>query len=231
MPVLSSLPSRLAQAIYLNNWPLFQRLLGLSLSAERCRLCLGSSAHTAICAACLADLPWLSGAKQQRSLLGGSLQGAFSYESPINLMITGAKYRREVGLSALLGHLLASYVHPASIDSDLLIPVPMPWPRLLWRGHNHVVPMAQAMSSVLGVPLNTQLLVRKGWQRPQKGLSRKARLSNLAQAFQLNEDVAGRAVILIDDVSTTGATIETAARVLLAGGARKVDALVVALRQ
>ncbi len=230
MPLLSSLPSRLAQAIYLNNWALFLRTLRVSSSTHRCRLCLATDALSAICAACSADLPWLSGAKQQRELIGGSLRGAFSYESPINLMIIGAKYRREVGLSALLGHLLASHIHTTNIDADLLVPIPMPWPRLLLRGHNHVVPMAQAASSVLGVPLNTQLLVRKGWQRPQKGLSRKARLQNLAQAFQLNGDVGGRAVMLIDDVSTTGATIETAAKVLLAGGARKVDALVVALR-
>lgn len=223
-------PSKLSEPGDLDNWAFFERSSRVSSSTQRCRLCLGLGALSAICAACLADLPWLPTALRQRSLLSGSLIGAFSYESPINLMIIGAKYRREIGLSALLGHLLASCVQPTGIDSDLLIPIPMPWPRLLWRGHNHVVPMVRAMSSSLGIPLSTQLLVRKGWQRPQQGLSRKARLLNLAQAFQLKGHVGGRAVMLIDDVSTTGATLEAAARALLASGARKVDALVVALR-
>ncbi len=224
-------PSNLAQSLRLNNWSRIRQLLGRTLRPDRCRLCLCPNANFAICANCRENLPWLPDSKNYRRLFGTSIKCAFSYEFPINALIIQAKYHRDVGASILLGSLLASCVNLNGPMPDFLVPIPMPWPRLLWRGHNHTVPMAQTLSAMLGIPLQTQLLVRKGWQRPQKGLTRPQRHLNLAHAFFVDGDIRDRYVALVDDVSTTGATLETAAKILLAGGARRVDAWVVASAQ
>lgn len=222
--------SNLAQPFNLDNWSRIRPLLTRKLRSDRCRLCLSPNASFAICASCYDDLPWLLYPTQQSQAPRTSIRSAFFYEFPINALIIRAKYHRDVGASVLLATLLASVVHFDDIRPDVLIPIPMPWPRLLWRGHNHTVPIARTLSAALGISLDTHVLIRRGYQRPQQGLNRKARHSNLTRAFSLGGDVRDRYVALVDDVSTTGATVESAAKVLLAGGARRVDALVVALR-
>lgn len=223
--------SNLAQALCLNNWSRIRHFLATTtLRSDRCRLCLSPSGTFAICGNCCDDLPWLPDSRHYQQRFCTSITSAFSYEFPINALIILAKYHRDVGASKLLATLLASRARFDGPKPDLLVPIPMPWPRLFWRGHNHAVPLAQTLSTMLGISLKTHLLVRKGWQRPQQSLSRTERHTNLAHAFHLDGDVADRYVTLVDDVSTTGATIETAAKVLLAGGARRVEALVVALR-
>lgn len=197
------------------------------LGGLRCRLCL-APAGEAMCQACLSDLPWLPVAGRMKRRAFGEELAAFSYEFPINSLIVSAKYRGEVGLCRLLGELAASSLGRPSRSIDCLVPVPMPWQRVLRRGYNHSDEIARAFAGGWNLPLRFDLLKRRGWQPQQQGASRRARKNSLVSAFAGEPAVAGRAVMLVDDVSTTGSTLEACALALQRAGAARVDAVVVA---
>ncbi len=117
-------------------------------------------------------------------------------------------------------------------DADLLIPVPLHRQRLAHRRFNQSVALAREISRVSGVPLDTGLLVRVKPTPPQVGLNRKLRAANMQGAFAVaprrKGELAGRRLVLVDDVATSGATLNAAARALLRAGAERVDALVFA---
>lgn len=199
---------------------------GLS-SGLRCRLCLGL-ATDALCPACVSDLPWLPVAERVKRRAYGEENAAFSYEFPLNSLIVSAKYHGNVGICRLLGNLVAESLACPARPIDYLVPVPMPKLRILRRGFNHADEIAQALSARWKVPLRTDVLGRHGWQPPQQGASRRDRKNKLGSAFIGRAEVAGCAVLLVDDVSTTGATLEACAHALRKAGASRVDALVVA---
>ncbi|MBM4226552.1 MAG: ComF family protein [Gammaproteobacteria bacterium] len=199
---------------------------GLS-SGQRCRLCLAPSAE-ALCKACLSDLPWLPTAERIKRRAFGQEMAAFSYEFPLNALIVSAKYQGGTGLCRLLGDLAARSLGSPGPPVDCLVPVPMPWPRVLRRGYNHADEIALGFANSWKLPLRHDLLKRSGWQPPQRGSSRRERKNRLGAAFTGDAGVAGCAVMLVDDVSTTGSTLEACARALQKAGAARVDAVVVA---
>ncbi len=193
----------------------------------RCRLCLGLSEET-LCPACCADLPWLPAMQRMRHRPYGPELAAFSYEFPINALIVSAKYHRAIGTCRLLGELLAvSLARPAE-PVDCLIPVPMPWGRVLKRGYNQAEEIAATLGRAWDIPLRVDVLKRRGWQPQQQGASRRVRRANLKAAFIAQAELAGRAVLLVDDVATTGATLEACAEALYKAGTSRVGAVVVA---
>ena len=108
-------------------------------------------------------------------------------------------------------------------EADALIPVPLHPKRKRRRGFNQAGLIAEGLGKKLGIPVYGRLLVRVKKTRPQKELSRQERRSNLKNAFQaVQNDVRLRKVILVDDIYTTGSTIDAAAEVLLALGVEKV---------
>ena len=134
-------------------------------------------------------------------------------------------------LPALVGHLL----RPGRVlleDADLIVPVPLHWRRMLRRRFNQSALLANGLAARTGVPSWPDLLVRVKPTRTQGGLGRQGRIRNVAGAFRVRERhlvaVAGKRVLLIDDVATTGATLDAAARALLKAGAAAVDALTIA---
>ncbi len=193
----------------------------------RCPLCLTSS-DEAPCPACRADLPWLPSMQRALQRSFGLEMAAFSYEFPISSLIVSAKYHGEKGTCRLLGNLVAASLGPPVEPVDCLVPVPMPWQRVLRRGYNQAEEIADALARGWNIPLRLDVLKRRGWQPPQRGASRRARRANLKAAFLGQADLAGCAVLLVDDVTTTGATLEACAEALQRAGASRVSAVVVA---
>lgn len=113
---------------------------------------------------------------------------------------------------------------------DCLIPVPVHKKRMKKRGFNQAEEIAMRLSYVWGLPVNTKGLRRVKATRPQKELDRESRLANLLQAFEADarQLKGAKQIILIDDIYTTGATIEACSRALTAAGIEKIYAAVLA---
>ncbi|MBI2802405.1 MAG: ComF family protein [Gammaproteobacteria bacterium] len=193
-----------------------------------CLLCSATASALALCEDCIQDLPRFAAQVARPPRGVDALHAAFRYEFPIDRLIQQAKYRGDLAAARCLGHLMARRA-TTFCTADCMVPVPMPWPRVLRRGFNHAEEIAYALSEKCDLLVSLKTLKRRGWQTPQKSLSALARRENLRSAFSATESLAGRYVIVIDDVITTGATIAAAARALRKAGAVRVDAWVTAI--
>jgi ComF family protein len=117
-------------------------------------------------------------------------------------------------------------------DADALIPVPLHWSRLWQRRFNQSAALARAVSAISKVPVADHILARVRATPPQVGLARSERARNVQGAFAVEKpariEVKGRKLVVIDDVLTSGATVDVCARVLRRAGASRVDVLVLA---
>ena len=153
-----------------------------------------------------------------------------SYAEPLRSVVRGMKYHRQEALRRRLGALLAAAVRTrAAKPPDLVLSVPMHWRRRLSRGYDHARILAVTLASELRLPLGHEL-VRTRYTPPQAHLSRSLRLQNVRGSFEVQGKVtlAGAHVLLVDDVTTTGATADEASRVLLQAGASSVTLAVIA---
>lgn len=134
-----------------------------------------------------------------------------------------AKYGNRPSLGVRLGRAIGrAWAEAGQPSPDLVVPVPLHRLRRLERGYNQSHRLALGISEALSVPIRDDLLTRRRATRSQTNLSQAARWTNVADAFALTSDeaVAGRRVLLVDDVVTTGATAVAAAAPLRAAGAR-----------
>ena len=104
----------------------------------------------------------------------------------------------------------------------VLAPVPVHGKRLRERGYNQAELLADAISDISGIPVDTELIIRSSSTVAQKKLSREERSLNLRSAFQPGKNVPPDTVLVVDDIYTTGATADACAGVLLAAGAKRV---------
>jgi len=190
-----------------------------------CPLCLRGTADV-LCDDCRAQVAVL--AEEERSVAIVGVDAAFAcvpYEEPLRRLLVQAKYGRNPHPLTALARLLDERLPgPECIGQpDLVVPIPLSRARRRRRGYDQVAPLAQAVGKRLGRPVRSCLVRRSGGDS-QAGLSRTARRRNLKGRFRARP-VAGRAVLLIDDVVTTGATLEAAAAALRAAGARTIIAL------
>lgn len=116
--------------------------------------------------------------------------------------------------------------------TDVIVPVPLHWRRLLKRRYNQSAELARRLGRLSGKPADVDLLTRQRFTQPQENMDRVTRARNQAGAFAVTPKraagLAGRSVLLIDDVLTSGATLSACADTLRAGGAARVDVLVLA---
>ena len=175
-------------------------------------------------------------ANREAEVCGDCGRKHFSYERGIALYeynkrmsesMAGLKYRgrKEFGTfyGKRLGNVLGAEI--LRMRPDVLVPVPVHPARERMRGYNQAAVIAEALSEVIGVPVVSDVLVRTKRTMPQKGLDDKGRLRNLLQAFGVRGDgsaLRGKSVLLVDDIYTTGSTIEACSRVVLGAGARRV---------
>lgn len=156
---------------------------------------------------------------------GGLIDGAaygFYYGGPASGLVRNLKYRGIARLAEPMGRQMARAfegLQPAHIDC--VAPVPMHIRRVRRRGVNHALLLAREVASRLELPVE-QALTRTRNTRQQARLSDVERLHNLDGAFAATEDVAGKRVLLVDDVCTTGATANACADALLKAGASAV---------
>jgi ComF family protein len=156
------------------------------------------------------------------------------WQSPLKELVYGLKYYRVQPLADILGDCLATtatkFFQYPGVD-PVLIPVPLHRGRLWDRGFNQ----AQLLANYVGQQLNYPVinaLVRRKFTQPQFGLSRSSRQDNLQGAFRIRNNqktaLIGRTVLLVDDIVTTGATLNECAKILKQGGAKEVWGLVLA---
>ncbi len=166
---------------------------------------------------------------------GYMLAPATFYRDPIPALIHHFKYQKMTGIGLLASALLISYLKNLDLPLDryLFVPIPLHPSRQRERGFNQALLLAQSCAAYFQRPLACAL-VRTAKTEQQASLSTiQQRHKNVARAFALDSSVSvrGKTVILIDDVSTSGATLGAAARALIDGGARKIIGAVIAKAQ
>jgi ComF family protein len=142
------------------------------------------------------------------------------------------KYGDRLDLARPLGGWMARAGRDLLADADALVPVPLHWSRLFQRRFNQSAVLARQISKRSGVPVIDDVVLRTRATPPQVGLARKERAQNVQGAFRVEPParirVKGKQLIVIDDVLTSGATVDACARVLRRAGATRVDVLVLA---
>jgi len=160
------------------------------------------------------------------------LRAAACFEGPARTLVHRLKYGDRLELAAPMARWMARAGEDLLNDADLLIPVPLHPRRLARRRFNQSVALAREVFRASSVPLETGLLTRVKPTPPQVGLNRRLRAANVKGAFAVaarrEGALAGRRLLLVDDVATSGATLNAAAHALLRAGAERVDALVFA---
>jgi len=145
-------------------------------------------------------------------------------------LIHRLKYYGDEPAGRFLGNELGKLVArvDSALDWDAIVPVPLHWTRKWSRGFNQSLILARAVSKSTGLPV-LSALQRTKRTKDQTHLSREERLANVRGAFRVTKDVDGKKLLLLDDVTTTGATLEECRRVLAEAGAAQVSAAVVAI--
>lgn len=150
-------------------------------------------------------------------------------EGPARRIVYRFKYRDRMDVARPAGLWMARAGAELLEEADLLVPVPLHRTRFAARRFNQAMALAESVSRACGVPADPAALERVKPTPPQVGLSRVQRAVNLQGAFRVPDEakprVSGARVVLVDDVLTTGATTNAAARVLLRAGAANVDVL------
>jgi ComF family protein len=161
------------------------------------------------------------------------LRAVSTYQEPLRSCIHALKYEGNTRLAEPLGLLLAKSYRAYGLRADVVVPVPLHSERQRQRGYNQAFLLAEVCARLAGVPVSNSLLVRHRATSAQVGLAAQERLQNVAGAFLCTPTFAhgvlhGRTIVIIDDVCTTGATIEACAAPLFAAGAHAVWGLVLA---
>ena len=152
------------------------------------------------------------------------LRAVALHGSGIAPAIHAFKYQGQRDLNAELGQLLADHWHEPLPHNLLIIPVPLGQHRHWQRGYNQAAALAQSFATLIQRPMLATALQRTRETRPQVGLGLNERQQNVAQAFRVlpSAKIAERPLLLIDDVCTTGATLEACATALKTAGAASV---------
>jgi ComF family protein len=233
----------------LNNWLKNNHLLNFSslvntLFKQKCLLCdaqsdaLEANIH-AVCKACLNELPKhpKTSCPQCGLSSGGQLCGScissppdfdathsvFLYDFPIDSMMQRYKYGSMLSLYAFVGQMLSEKVDMVSVD--LIIPMPMHPARIKERGFNQALEIAKVFGKE---KLDYKSAVRQKLTPPQASLPLKQRVKNIKGAFAVRANLTGKRIAIVDDVMTTGASLNELAKSLKKAGASHVECWVIA---
>jgi len=219
----------------------------------RCPACAVRTAHVALCAACVGAI--VAAGSPLCLICGECFAGAGpdhlcsrcarrppyfhraracavygrDRASPLIDALHRFKYERDVTLAPILGAYLSDRC-PLPVDHDVIVPVPLDLTRLRWRGFNQAAMLAAALARRTGRPIAPRALTRCRLTAPQVGLGEEERRRNVADAFAVRDcrSIEDTRVLLVDDVMTTGTTVNECAKMLRRAGAIAVDVVVLA---
>jgi ComF family protein len=218
-----------------------------TLFPPRCRLCgAAGAAGRDLCPGCHADLPWLGPACLRCALplaVDGQLCGQclqqvpafdrviapFRYAPPLDYLVQRLKFHQDLAMARLLGQLLVEPL--ASLPGPrpaVILPVPLHRQRLAERGYNQALEIGRPLRAALGIPLEPGLAQRVRHTEAQSRLPARERQRNLRGAYVLGDAALPDHVALLDDVMTTGATVNELARLLKGAGVARVEVWVLA---
>src|SRR5712691_4467848 len=162
----------------------------------------------------------------------GRARAAVRYDDVARDLVHRLKYGDRLDLATTMGRWMARAGRELLEEADALVPVPLHWRRLWGRRFNQAAVLAEVTAATGGLPVLAGALRRMRATPQQVGLSRSERAVNVQGAFAVTPDgkaaIHGKRLVLVDDVLTAGATVDTCARTLLRAGARSVDVLVFA---
>lgn len=222
-------------------------LLNLLLK-QSCILCTSHNGGTlGICDACLNALPWHNtpqcpqcGLVSDGSICGSCISSPpnfdashtlFTYDYPVDSLLQHYKYKETLALANTFASLLLNKQLSQSRSKqkiDLIIPMPMHATRLKQRGFNQASEIARLLSKSMKIKLDYQTCQRIKLTPPQASLTLKERINNIRGAFGCQKDLSALNVAIIDDVMTTGASMNELAKTLKRAGAAHVECWVIA---
>jgi ComF family protein len=215
-------------------------LLG-DLFVESCPACGGSSAG-GFCGVCASNLPRVQNACRRcglerpvgrcpRAQIDWQLDAViapFAYAAPLDHYLHALKYRGARSLGRAFALLLAPQLRSACVGIDAFVAVPLHRARLRERGYNQAQEITRVLARALGAPALERGIARRSATPQQTGQGALERRAGVARAFRVDRDLRGRSIAIIDDVVTTGATINALAAELKARGALQCVAFAVA---
>ena len=240
---------------HLLNFRLDTGILKQAIFKQNCVLCASCiesniANNHAVCKPCLNDLPWhpktscpQCGLASSGMVCGSCLNSppdfdatisVFLYAYPLDAMMQRYKYGSLLNLGDAFGELLAEKIHIENID--LIIPMPMHRQRLKERGFNQALEIAKVLDKLLcknhKEKLDYKSVERQTLTPPQASLPLKERVKNIKGAFKVNADkldiIQGKRIAIVDDVMTTGASLNELAKTLKKAGASHVECWVIA---
>lgn len=191
-------------------------------STDRCVRCAGEAVAGYECGRCQSHPPAFD-----RTV------AAFNYREPATTLIHRLKFNGDLAMARTMGHLLAHHVSrhlDASVQQrpQLLIPVPLHRGKMMRRGFNQSIEFGRVIARQLDIPLSPDLVIRSRRTRTQRTLPLKERRANVVGSFKLTRPPQCQHVALIDDVMTSGATLEALAQTFKSQGVERIDCWVFA---
>ena len=212
---------------------------------DYCFGCQGGLVHgeEILCTKCIAELPRLDYYKLDDNPITNRYVGRLSIKHGwallkfqksgiVQNLLHELKYNNHPEIGIKLGKILAGSLRQNNVgsDIDLIIPVPLHKNRLRVRGYNQSTMISKGISDVLNAPLEDTAMIRLSATKTQTKKSKIDRWENVSQVFQVEkpERIYGKRILLVDDVITTGSTLEACAQKLLAAGASEISIACVA---
>ena len=241
----------------LNKWLKNRQLLSVHtlkqvLFRQNCVLCNANinapqTSNHGVCRPCLNDLPWhptnscpQCGLTSSGMVCGRCLnsppdfdatKAVFLYAYPVDVMMQRYKYGNMLNLSDTFGEFLAEKIALGALSHnhvDLIIPMPMHPQRLKERGFNQALEIAKVLTKNYKEKLDYRSVERQTLTPPQASLPLKERVKNIKGAFKVNGDFTDKRIAIVDDVMTTGASLNEIATTLKKAGASHVECWVIA---
>ncbi len=228
--------------------PPLTRLKGMALDLFFPRWCVGCGVEgSLLCKSCQRSLPWIAPPLCPRcgnpqplgamcssctagSMVIDGIRAPFRFDGVVRQAVHELKYRGVRALAAPLSGLMADYLTESPVPGEVLVPVPLHRRRLRERGYNQSALLARELGRIVGMPVVTDCLRRQRHGQPQARTSSvDERRLNVTGVFGCRDgQIRGRQVVLVDDVTTSGATLDACAACLKASGAVSVWGLALA---
>ena len=230
---------------HMSNFTHFLKQASQFIFKQNCLLCTANNANAiGLCAACLKDLPWHPASSCPQCGLVSSYQvcgsclrsppdfdatfAIYLYTYPVDAMMHGYKYGSHLNLSRTFGQLLLQKTQANRVD--LIMPMPMHPTRLKQRGFNQALEIAKVLAKDNACKLDYKTVIRQTLTPPQASLPLKQRVKNIKGAFSVVNvnPLIGKRIAIVDDVMTTGASLNELAKTLKQAGASHVECWVIA---